>query len=98
MDGEVVPSFMRGEKKCEMNFGDVNRALGAVSTIVDELNTVIFSWERSSHVGSRETNVAWHEALEGSLHCAPRPMSSAGLWGERQAPSAEEEEAAALAW
>ena len=49
VDGEAILGFRRDGKKCEMRFWDaeVKKPLGAVSAIVDEGNTVIFSKKKS---------------------------------------------------
>ena len=45
VEGEVTLNFSRGGKRCAMKFldADVKRPLAAVSAIVDEGNTVVFS-------------------------------------------------------
>ena len=49
VDGEATLKFVRGTRRCEMRFldADVRKPLGAVSAIVDQGNTVVFSRERS---------------------------------------------------
>ena len=49
VEGEAILNFIRGDKRCEMKFLDVDvrKPLGAVSAIVDQGNTVVFSKGRS---------------------------------------------------
>ena len=49
VEGEAILNFTRGKKRCEMKFldADVRKPLGAVSAIVDQGNTVVFSKGRS---------------------------------------------------
>ena len=49
VEGEAILNFTRGETRCEMKFldADVRKPLGAVSAIVDQGNTVVFSKGRS---------------------------------------------------
>ena len=58
VDGEALLEFKMSGKRCGMRFldADVKKPLGAVSAMVDEGNTVVFSRKWGSYVENDETS------------------------------------------
>ena len=70
VEGEATLNFKRGGKQCAMKFldADVKRPLAAVSAIVDEGNTVVFS-TRGSYIENDLTKdrIPWCARMASSF-------------------------------